>query len=151
MDAQAFRAQFPVLERIAYLNSGTDGPLPAAAVEAGRRELAAEGRDGRVTAHFERRMALQDELRAGYGRLLGAPAEQIALTTSASDGLGARDRRPRARRRATRSSPPTRSTPALDRAAALRPAPRRHGARGAARATWPRRSGRRRSSSRSRT
>ena len=87
MDAQAFRAQFPVLERIAYLNSGTDGPLPAAAVEAGRRELEAEGRDGRVTAHFERRMALQDELRAGYGRLVGAPADQIALTTSATDGI----------------------------------------------------------------
>jgi len=27
MDAAALRAQFPVLERIAYLNSGTDGPL----------------------------------------------------------------------------------------------------------------------------
>ncbi len=87
MDAQAFRAQFPVLERIAYLNSGTDGPLPGAAVEAGRRELAAEGRDGRVTAHFQRRLALQDELRAGYGRLVGAPPEQIALTTSATDGI----------------------------------------------------------------
>jgi L-cysteine/cystine lyase len=88
MDAQAFRAQFPVLERIAYLNSGTDGPLPGAAVEAGRRELEAEGRDGRVTAHFERRLELQAELRAGYGRLVGAPPEQIALTTSATDGLG---------------------------------------------------------------
>ena len=37
MDAQALRAQFPVLERVAYLNSGTDGPLPAAAVAAARR------------------------------------------------------------------------------------------------------------------
>src|ERR671915_241313 len=30
MDASALRARFPVLEHTAYLNSGTDGPLPAA-------------------------------------------------------------------------------------------------------------------------
>jgi selenocysteine lyase/cysteine desulfurase len=88
MDAEALRAQFPVLERVAYLNSGTDGPLPAAAVAAARDELADAERSGRVTAHFERRLALQDELRAAYARLLGTPAEEIALTTSASDGLG---------------------------------------------------------------
>ena len=33
-------------------------------------------------------MAAQDELRAAYARLVGAPEEEIALTTSASDGLG---------------------------------------------------------------
>jgi selenocysteine lyase/cysteine desulfurase len=88
MDAQALRAQFPVLERVAYLNSGTDGPLPAAAVAAGQEELADAGRCGRVPAHFERRIALQGELRGAYARLLGAPAEEVALTTSASDGLG---------------------------------------------------------------
>ena len=87
MSVDALREQFPVLERIAYLNAGTDGPLPAASVEASRRELEAAGRDGRITAHFERRMALQGQLRAGYGRLVGAPPEEIALTTSASDGL----------------------------------------------------------------
>src|SRR5215211_156474 len=88
MDAPALRAQFPVLERTAYLNSGTDGPLPAAAVEAGRAELEDAGRAGRVTAHFERRSELQDELRAAYARVLGVPAEELALTTSTSDGLG---------------------------------------------------------------
>jgi selenocysteine lyase/cysteine desulfurase len=88
MDASALRAQFPVLEKVAYLNSGTDGPLPAAAAEAASEELAAQVRDGRVTAHFQRRFGLQDELRAGYARLVGAPVEQIALTTSATDGLG---------------------------------------------------------------
>jgi L-cysteine/cystine lyase len=88
MDASELRAHFPVLERIAYLNAGTDGPVPDVAVEAAAEELRAEARDGRVTAHFERRIALQDELRAAYGRVVGAPPEQIALTTSASDGLG---------------------------------------------------------------
>src|SRR5829696_2640083 len=88
MDATALRAQFPVLEHTAYLNSGTDGPLPAAAVAAAREELDDAERGGRVTAHFERRAELQDELRAAYARLLGAAADDVALTTSTSDGLG---------------------------------------------------------------
>ena len=37
MDAAALRAEFPVLERLAYLNAGTDGPIPAAAVAAAAR------------------------------------------------------------------------------------------------------------------
>lgn len=88
MDPQALRAEFPVLERVAYLNSGTDGPLPAVAVAAAREELGAAERDGRVTAHFERRLELQAELRAAYARLLGVPVDELALTTSTTDGLG---------------------------------------------------------------
>jgi L-cysteine/cystine lyase len=88
MDAQALRAQFPVLERVAYLNSGTDGPLPGVAVAAAQEELEDAVRSGRVTAHFERRFELQGELRAAYARLLGASADDVALTTSTSDGLG---------------------------------------------------------------
>jgi selenocysteine lyase/cysteine desulfurase len=88
MDAQALREQFPVLERIAYLNSGTDGPLPAAAVAAARAELAAQERDGRVSAHFQRRAELQDRLRSAYARVANADPAEIALTTSTSDGLG---------------------------------------------------------------
>ena len=88
MDLDAFRAEFPVLERVAYLNAGTDGPVPRAAVEAARAELDRELEDGRATAHFERRFALQDELRAGYARLIGAGPEDVALATSTSEGLG---------------------------------------------------------------
>src|SRR5215218_2739391 len=89
MDVHALRAQFPVLEAgIAYLNSGTDGPLAAAAVAAAREALEDQECGGRVSAHFERRFALQDRLRAAYAALVHAPAEEIALTTSTSDGLG---------------------------------------------------------------
>jgi selenocysteine lyase/cysteine desulfurase len=88
MDAQALRAEFPVLERIAYLNSGTDGPLPAAAVTAAREQLAEEERDGRVATHFERRTELQDRLRSAYARVVSADPAEIALATSTSDGLG---------------------------------------------------------------
>ncbi len=88
MDAEALRAQFPVLEEVAYLNSGTDGPLPAAAADAARAELAGQLDEGRVRTHFERRFELQDRLRGAYARLVGAPVEEIALTTSTTDGLG---------------------------------------------------------------
>jgi len=84
----ALRAQFPILERVAYLNAGTDGPVPRAAQEAAARELASELEEGRAKAHFERRFELQDELRAGYAGLLGAELDDIALTTSTSEGLG---------------------------------------------------------------
>src|SRR3954470_22224604 len=89
MDAAALRAEFPVLERVAYLNAGTDGPLAAAAVRAARDELASELEEGRATGHFERRFALQAKLREGYARVLGCAAEDVALTTSTSEGIGA--------------------------------------------------------------
>jgi L-cysteine/cystine lyase len=88
MDAAALRGEFPVLERLAYLNTGTDGPLAASAVRAAQAALDAQLQGGRYAEHFRTRMALQAELRARYARLVGAPVEEIALTTSASDGLG---------------------------------------------------------------
>jgi L-cysteine/cystine lyase len=84
----ALRSEFPVLERSAYLNAGTDGPVPRAAQEASAREIADEVEAGRGFAHFERRRALADDLRAGYAELLGCPIEDVALTTGTSEGLG---------------------------------------------------------------
>jgi selenocysteine lyase/cysteine desulfurase len=87
MDAAAFRSEFPVLERLAYLNSGTDGPLPRAAGEAAAEAVRTQLHDGRWTPHFERRKETGAALRAGYARLLGCRAEDIALTSSTSEGL----------------------------------------------------------------
>jgi L-cysteine/cystine lyase len=88
MDRNGLRAHFPVLARIAYLNAGTDGPIPAAAVEAAKAELDAELAGGRTTAHFERRALLAGRLRAGYAALVGCAEEDLALATSTSEGLG---------------------------------------------------------------
>jgi L-cysteine/cystine lyase len=85
----ALRDEFPVLERIAYLNAGTDGPIPRAAAEAARAEIASEAEEGRLWPHFERRMALTDQLRAGYARLLGCEPDDVAVTSGTSAGLGA--------------------------------------------------------------
>jgi len=88
MDAAGLRAQFPVLERTAYLNAGTDGPVPEVAVRATRAELDRELRDGRFAAHFERRSELCTANRAAYAALIGAVPEDVALTTSTSEGMG---------------------------------------------------------------
>jgi selenocysteine lyase/cysteine desulfurase len=87
LDASALRAQFPVLGRLAYLNAGTDGPLPAAAVRAAGEELRREAEGGRTHDHFERRGELNHSLRTAYASILGCPAEDIALTTCTSEGL----------------------------------------------------------------
>src|SRR3984893_13401757 len=87
VDFPALRAEFPVCGRLAYLNAGTDGPLPARAVEAAAAELRREAEDGRSTAHFERRRELSDELRAAYATALGCQPADVALTTSTSEGI----------------------------------------------------------------
>ena len=89
MDPAALRSEYPVLERTAYLNAGTDGPLAAAAVRSAQLALEAELGEGRTAAHFERRMTLQGELRAGYARVLHCDVADVALTTSTSEGIGA--------------------------------------------------------------
>ncbi|HYF27701.1 MAG TPA: aminotransferase class V-fold PLP-dependent enzyme [Baekduia sp.] len=87
MDAARLRAAFPVLQRTAYLNAGTCGPLAAAAVQAGQdaERLALE--EGRATAYYGRLMDLRQRLRAAYAAVLGGRAEDVALTTGTSEGL----------------------------------------------------------------
>jgi selenocysteine lyase/cysteine desulfurase len=87
VDLSGLRAEFPVLGRLAYLNAGTDGPLPARAVAAAGAELEREAQDGRHQSHVERRKELTGELRAAYATLLGCAASEISLTTCTSDGL----------------------------------------------------------------
>jgi L-cysteine/cystine lyase len=87
VDVEALRDQFPVLERVAYLNAGTDGPLPAAAARAGADELLGEARRGRAAEHFDHRHELAEELRRAYARALGCQPSELALTTCTSEGL----------------------------------------------------------------
>jgi L-cysteine/cystine lyase len=84
----ALRAQFPVLERIAYLNAGTNGPLPREAIVAARVQLERESAEGRAgMRHFERRAQLAEELRAGYAARVGCAVADLALTTSTTEGV----------------------------------------------------------------
>jgi L-cysteine/cystine lyase len=88
VDAVALRAEFPVFERLAFLNAGTDGPVPAVAVVAAREALESELADGRYHPHFAARMGSLSELRGLYARILGAEVRDVALETSTSEGLG---------------------------------------------------------------
>jgi selenocysteine lyase/cysteine desulfurase len=81
------RAEFPVLARVAYLNAGTDGPLPRRAVDAATAELQRELADGRTHTHFERRAELSDLLRAAYAHALGCDGADVALTTCTTEGM----------------------------------------------------------------
>jgi len=86
--SQTFRAQFPVLDRLSYLNAGTEGPIPAAAVEAVRRRIEAEAEGGRCgRPYFEALMDLAARARAGYATALGCDAADVALTGSTTDGI----------------------------------------------------------------
>jgi len=88
MNAAEFRAHFPVLEKLVYLNAGTDGPIAQVAADASARELAAEVSDGRVYSHFERRRELLTDLRVAYASVLGCDEGEVALTSSTSEGCG---------------------------------------------------------------
>jgi L-cysteine/cystine lyase len=87
VDHSVLRAEFPVLRTCAYLNAGTDGPLPARAVQAVAAELDREAREGRAAAHFQRRGELARELRGLYAELLGCTPGELALTSCTSEGI----------------------------------------------------------------
>jgi L-cysteine/cystine lyase len=81
------RAQFPVLDEVAYLNAGSMGPLARPTVEAmaarGRRDLD-HGRSGQPYADEMR--ALRQRVRSGLAATIGVPAENLALTNSTTEG-----------------------------------------------------------------
>lgn len=87
MTVDEARAEFPVLERLAYLNAGTNGPLARRTIEAmGTQERAdlEGGRGGR--AYFDGVLALRDEVRAKLAATVGVPIENLALATSTTNG-----------------------------------------------------------------
>jgi L-cysteine/cystine lyase len=81
------RAQFPVFERCAYLNAGTNGPLASATVEAmtaqGRADLE-RGRGG--PEYFQRALGLRDQVRAKLAAAVGVEPEKLSLATSTTNG-----------------------------------------------------------------
>jgi selenocysteine lyase/cysteine desulfurase len=87
MDVAALRAEFPVLADRIYLNAGTCGPLPHAAIRATLEVLDGAGAEGRARDYVETMIALRDRQRSAYANLLGADSADVALTTCTSDGV----------------------------------------------------------------
>ena len=81
------RAQFPVLERFAYLNTGTLGPLSRGTLDAMAERVAFDQEHGRAgQVWFDDVRALRGRIRAQIAGLIGASADQLALTGSTTDG-----------------------------------------------------------------
>jgi selenocysteine lyase/cysteine desulfurase len=87
-DPVAFRGKFPVLERVAYLNAGTEGPVPRPVVDRVKQRVELEAYEGRCgRPYFDGVMGLAAQARAGYARVLGCAPEETALTGSTTDGV----------------------------------------------------------------
>src|SRR5436190_492090 len=88
MTFEEARSQYPVLERYAYLNAGTMGPLSRAAADAisgcALRDIE-EGRGGRP--YFEQMLSLRDGVRDRIARLLAVAPDGVALTMSTTDSV----------------------------------------------------------------
>jgi selenocysteine lyase/cysteine desulfurase len=84
------RDEFPVLERVGYLNAGTNGPVPARAARAAATAVELQCENGRGdTIFFEAAMKNLDELRARVARVLGCGKGELAITGATTDGINA--------------------------------------------------------------
>jgi L-cysteine/cystine lyase len=87
MTFEQARGLFPALERVAYLNAGTFGPLARPVVEAVEREGRRDLEQGRLgSAWFEYALDLRQQLRTRLAHLVGTAVEHVALTASTTDG-----------------------------------------------------------------
>jgi len=87
-DPERLRVEFPVFDRVAYLNAGTDGPVPQRAQDAAAARVKVvleEGRSG--AAHDGWIHETAGELRKRYARLMACSPDEVALTRAAGDGI----------------------------------------------------------------
>ncbi len=82
-----FADRFATFEGIAYLDAANHGPLPLAAVRAGREALALKERPYRIRNDLY--FTLTGEVRALYARLFSCREDQVALTTGAAAAVNA--------------------------------------------------------------
>ncbi len=87
MNPATLRAEFPVLQKYAYLNAGTCGPLPRCANMAIGEMLALGTEQGRSTAYYEATLDRRARLRDAYAALLRGSSDDVALTTCTSEGI----------------------------------------------------------------
>ncbi|MDX6557027.1 MAG: cysteine desulfurase / selenocysteine lyase [Blastocatellia bacterium] len=79
------RKQFPVTERLAYLNSAAAGPVSRASQAAAAGYYEKMMSDGDV--HWNRWLADREAIREKIARFINAEPEEIAFTTNTSSGM----------------------------------------------------------------
>jgi L-cysteine/cystine lyase len=81
------RAEFPVLERYAYLNAGTLGPLSRGTMRAMEDRTRWDNERGRGGhEYFDAMLATRARVREKIAALIGATPDRMALTYSTTDG-----------------------------------------------------------------
>jgi L-cysteine/cystine lyase len=85
----ALRAQLPALQTTGYFNTGSNGPIPIVAYEAADATARQELQQGRIVpgAYIENRERNR-RFAAMAATIFGADGDEIALTHSATEGLG---------------------------------------------------------------
>jgi L-cysteine/cystine lyase len=85
----ALRAQLPAVQTTGYFNTGSNGPIPIVAFEAANAIARRELEQGRIVpgAYVENRERNR-RFAAKVATIFGADADEIALTHSATEGLG---------------------------------------------------------------
>jgi len=88
MNWPELRTRFPVLDRYAYLNAGTFGPLSRATLDAERDLRAWEGEHGRAgKPYFDAMLERRERVRAQLADQIRVPRENVALTDSTTGGV----------------------------------------------------------------
>ena len=88
MSWEQARAAFPVLEKVAYLNAGTFGPLSRATLDAEgdlRRWEGEHGRGGKT--YFDAMLERRDRVRSLLADQIRVPHDHVALTDSTTSGV----------------------------------------------------------------
>jgi len=82
-----YRREFADFEGVAYLNIANQGPLPLASARAAQAAIEWKKLPNDIadSAYFD----LPDRVREKFARLIGAAADEVAVTTGASAGLAA--------------------------------------------------------------
>jgi len=85
IDWGTIRSNFPVTEKIAYLNTAAAGPLSRLVMEAGSGYYHQMMADGDL--HWDEWLEKREEVRRSVARLINAEPDEIGLTTNTSSGM----------------------------------------------------------------
>lgn len=88
IDKEAVRQQIPVVQQVAYLNTGTAGPLAEPTIRAMAEEAAAEAHEGRIgMAGFMEFFQTLGTLRSTLAAFVGAADGEVGLTHNTTEGM----------------------------------------------------------------
>jgi L-cysteine/cystine lyase len=85
----SIRDDLPSIQGVAYLNTGTNGPMPRSVADAMAAEVNRAATEPRIgMPAYEHFFGLRDRARAALARTVGAAESQLALTSSTTHGVG---------------------------------------------------------------